>query len=86
MKKECEQQSSQEALHLLRNQLTMIRGNAQLLIRRLDREHGHWESNKDACQTIIDQTRLVEGAIDRLVSRSADLQRENATPVADRES
>ena len=54
-----EQQASEDALRLMRNQLAALRGNAQLLNGRLERQAADHEAQTDACQTIITQTHQI---------------------------
>jgi nitrogen-specific signal transduction histidine kinase len=65
-----EHRPAYEALHELRTNLTIMRGTAQLLRLRLDREPGDRQHQLDACQVIIDQTREMERALDRVVRES----------------
>ena len=82
--KDCDLLSVRDAVHTMCNQLTAIRGNAQLLIRRLESEAGDGEPQTDACQTIIEQTQLIEIALARLIARSPQLLSGMMTPSADR--
>jgi hypothetical protein len=63
-----EQQSIQETLRLMRDQLTAMQEDAELLISRLEHQPGALAQHTDACQTIIDQTHQIELALVRLVA------------------
>ena len=86
MSKDCDQLSVRDAVHTMRNQLMAMRGNAQLLIRRLEREAGGGERNVDACQTIVEQIQLIELALAHLIATSPQLLNGAITPNVDRAS
>jgi nitrogen-specific signal transduction histidine kinase len=65
-----DQQSVQDSLQMMREQLAALRGNAQVLIRRLEHQADGLEPHTDACQTIITQTHLIEIALSRLLATS----------------
>jgi hypothetical protein len=60
---QCNPRSSNETLHNLRSEIAVIRGTAQFLLRRLDRQIDTTANSKAACRVIIEQTRLIESLI-----------------------
>ena len=50
----------------LRDELTTVRAIARLLLKRLDREPDGYGREKEACEVIIVQTRLIEQALERI--------------------
>ena len=64
----CDQRPIQNTLYEMRNELTTIRGIAQLLLRRLERDPDELRSKMEACKVIIDQTRRMESSLNRVAA------------------
>jgi hypothetical protein len=65
-----EKQSVPDTLRLMRDQLTAMQEDAELLISRLDLQPDALEQHTAACQTIIDQTHQIELALARLAAKT----------------
>ena len=71
-----EQQTVQEMLRLMRDQLTAMQADAELLISRLERQTGDLTQHTATCQTIIDQTHQIELALACLVATTPHVRRD----------
>ena len=60
----------QDILHWLGNELCVVSGTAQLLLRRLQRVEGDTSALQEACHTLLNETQFIEQLLIQLRSDS----------------